>query len=269
MPHVSYKSLIDAAYQDVTALLVDKMEHPKKYVGVILHSTILERGDGFLLREMYQPPPVDLTIKEKIYQRDLPDGQEFIYEYVDNAAYTGAFRNLVKRVPGRDDQAELEYVMAWDPHPGTADKLTDNQAKLVVRNGVEHLKHLAENPPQVPDWVRRFYVVVDSMGSEPMAPLFAEDARFRMGNNPVVIGRDAVVAGSHQVTKMFAAIQHDYVSVDEVNGKTFVDSWVTYTMFDKTTFTLPFLTVFENRDDEITDIKIYGDISPLRHGWPA
>jgi hypothetical protein len=269
MPHASYKTTIDASYDRVSELLIDKMEWPKKYVGVILHSTVLERGDGFILREMYQPKPVDLTITEKIYQRDVPGGQEFIYEHVDNVAYTGTFRNVVSRVPGRDDQVELEYVMAWDPRPGKADKISDDQAKMSVRNGVNHIKDLAEHPAEVPDWVRAFFDVVDSMGADALGPLMADDVKFTMGNGPEVLGREAVVAGSRGITKMFKSLSHDYVSVHTAGRCTFVDSWVTYTMFDGSTFVLPFMTVFERRGSEISSVKIFGDLSPLRFGWPA
>ena len=48
MPFASFKTAIHASYDQVSALLVDKMEKPKKYVGSILYSNVLERGDGFL-----------------------------------------------------------------------------------------------------------------------------------------------------------------------------------------------------------------------------
>jgi len=269
MPQASYKTTIDATYDHVSALLVDKMEWPKKYVGGILYSSILERGEGFLMREMYQPPPVDLRITEKIYFHDVPDGQEFVYEHVDNPTYTGTFRNIVTRIPGTTDKVELEYVQSWDPKAGQAEKFTDDEAQRNVENAVEHLKHLAESPVEVPDWVRAFYAVVDAMGSDEMAPLLADNVKFRMANGPEILGRDTVVAGSRGITKMFAGIKHDYVSVDEVNGKTFVDCWVTYEMFDGKAYVLPFMTVFERPNGEITNVRIFGDMSPLKHGWPA
>jgi hypothetical protein len=268
MPHVSYKTIVNAPYERVSALLVDKMDWPKKYVGGILYSTILERGDGFLIREMYQPPPVDLRIKEKIYYRDVPGGEEFVYEHIDNPTYTGTFRNVLTRVEGSDDKVELEYVQAWDPRPGMAEKFSDDEANRNVESAVNHLKELAENPVDVPDWVRAFYEVVDSMGSDAMAPLLADNVKFRMGNGPEVLGRDNVIAGSRGITKMFAGIKHDYVSVNEVDGRTFVDCWVTYTMLDDKTYVLPFLTIFERPRGDITSVKIFGDMSPLKHGWP-
>ncbi len=269
MPHARYKTVIDAPYDRMSALLVDKMEWPKKYVGAILYSSVLERGDGYIIREMYQPKPVDLMIKEKISFHDVDGGQEFVYEHIDNASYTGTFRNILTRVPGDDSKVEVEYVMGWDPRPGTVDKISDDAAKANVEHGVSHLKVMAETEVDVPDWVRAFYDVVDSMGSDAMAPLLAEKVTFRMGNGPEVVGRDDVIAGSREVTKMFAGLHHDYVSVHQSGISTFVDCWVTYTMFDDKTYVLPFLTVFDRVDGEITGVKIFGDISPLRFGWPA
>lgn len=269
MPHVSYKTIVNAPYDRVSELLVDKMEWPKKYVGAILYSSILERGNGYLIREMYQPPPVDLRIKEKIYYHEVDGGQEFVYEHIDNPTYTGTFRNVLTRVDGSDDKVELEYVQAWELRPGQTEKFSDEEAQSNIENAVNHMKELSENPVDVPDWVRDFYVVVDAMGSDEMAPMLADKVKFRMGNGPEVLGRDAVVAGSRGITKMFAGIKHDYVSVNEVDGRTFVDCWVTYTMFDGSTYVLPFMTVFERPGNEITSVKIFGDLSPLRHGWPS
>ena len=269
MPHASYKAIVEAPYERVSALLIDKMEWPKKYVGAILYSSVLERGDGYIIREMYQPKPVDLIVREKISRHDIMGGQEFVYEHINNASYSGTFRNVLTRVPGDDSKVEVEYIMSWDPHPGTADKISDDAARANIEHGVNHLKALAENEVEVPDWIRAFYGVVDSMGSDAMAPLLADKATFRMGNGPVVVGRDNVVAGSRDVTKMFAGIRHDYVAVHQSGTSTFVDCWVTYTMFDDTTYVLPSLTVFDRVNDEITDVKIFVDLSPLRHGWPA
>ncbi len=269
MPHVSCKTVVHAPYERVSELLVDKMEWPKKYVGGILYSTVLERGDGFLIREMYQPPPVDLRIKEKIYFRSVPGGEEFVYEHIDNPTYTGTFRNVLTRIGASDDKVELEYIQAWAPRPGMTEKFSDDDAGRNIENAVNHLKELAENPVAVPDWVRAFYAVVDAMGSDEMAPLLAGNVKFRMANNPEVLGRDSVVNGSRGITKMFAGIRHDYVSVEEAGGKTFVDCWVTYTMFDGKAYVLPFMTVFERPDGLITSVKIFGDMSPLKYGWPA
>jgi ABC-type uncharacterized transport system auxiliary subunit len=35
------------------------------------------------------------------------------------------------------------------------------------------------------------------------------------------------------------------------------------------TYVLPFMTVFERPHGEVTSVKIVGDMSPLKHGWPC
>jgi hypothetical protein len=72
MPYAKYKTVVNAPYNRVMALLLDKAEKPRKYVPVVMHSEILERGDGYIVREMFQPQPVALTIREKIYEREVP-----------------------------------------------------------------------------------------------------------------------------------------------------------------------------------------------------
>lgn len=269
MPHTSYKTTIQAPYERVYELLLDKMDWPRKYVGVISHSSVLERGDGYTIREMYQPQPVGLTIKEKIYHHDIDGGHEFVYEHVDNASYTGTFRNVLTRLPGDDSAVELEYVQAWDAHPGTADPISDGDAERAISNGVEHLKALAEHPVVVPHWVRAFFDAVDSMDAEALRPLLAPDVTFRMGNAPEVLGSDAVVAGSKRVASMFEAMTHDYVAVNEDAGRTFAECWVTYWMLDGSIYLLPFMTVLERKGDLISGVRIFGDLSPLRDGWPS
>jgi len=163
MPSAQYKTTIDAPYERVYAMLVDKVERPRIYVGAVMYSSILEHGDGYVIREMYQPLPVDLTIKERIYDQAVRAGRDFVFEYVDNARYTGSFHNILTRVEGREDQVELAYIMDWRPQPGTQDPMSQDVAQAMVRNGVNHMKELAENPVEVPTWVRTFFDAVDSM----------------------------------------------------------------------------------------------------------
>src|ERR1700693_242465 len=105
MPYAKDKTEIDAPYERVLELLIDKAEKPRKYVPVVLHSKTLERGEGYILREMCQPQPSPLTIREKIYEREIPGGKEFIYEQLNNSDYTGLFHNVLTRVPGEIGRA--------------------------------------------------------------------------------------------------------------------------------------------------------------------
>ena len=268
MPHASCKTTIDAPFDQLAHLLIDKMEKPKKYVGNIQWSRVIEHGEGFIIREMYEPKPTDLTIREKIYHHEVENGTEFVYEHMNNAAYTGTFRNILTHVPGRDDQCQLEYIMNWIPHPGTEDKIPDATAQVMVRNGVNHMKEMAEHPVQVPDFVRAFYHAVDSMQPDAMAPLLADNVKFRIGSNTDVNGRDRVIELNRGVMTTIKQISHDFIDVYHDRGRTFVECFVEYKMPDGNEYLLPFLTMFERKDDKIASIKVFGDMMPLFHGWP-
>jgi len=268
MPHARFKTTVNAPYERVAKLLVDKMEMPKKYVGTIQRSKVLEHGDGFIIREMYEPKPSDLTIREKIHRHNIEGGEEFIYEHMNNARYTGTFQNILTRVPGRDDESELEYIMNWTPHPGTEDKINNETAQRMVKLGVNHLKELAENPPQVPAFVRSFYAAVDSLDAKAMEPLLADNVRFRIASHSDILGKERVIELNHQVMSSWKSIKHHFVGAYQDKGKTFVECFVEYVLKDDSHYLLPFLTVFEREGEKISNVKIFGDLSPLHHGWP-
>ena len=269
MAHGRYKTVVDATFAHVFTLLMDKVEKPKKYVGTILHSTILERGNGYVLRSMYEPRPLNLTIRERITHGDTRDGAYFIYEHIGNARYAGTVTNLLTRIAGRDDAVGLEYIMDWTPHAGQPDPMTDDAAATAMRNAVLQMKRLAERKLDVPNWVTAFYDAVDARQTEAIGPLLAEHCKFRVANNPVVTGRDQVVQVNREVLGHFASISHDIVQVQTCGERTFVECYVGYSMPDGGEYLLPVMTVFECHSDKIAEVVIYADLSPLHHGWPA
>jgi len=269
VPHTSYEGTVEASFDRVSTLLEDKMERPRKYIPGILHSTVLERGPGFLVREYYEPAPKDLLVRERITRQVLPQGEEYIYEHVDSPSYTGTFRNVLIREPGRSDRVRLAYAMDWKPVPGGAEKISDEEAGQVVERGVRRLASLAEHEVVVPEQVRAFYCAVDSLDSDALGPLLTPDCTFRVGNRPPITGRDHVVEGNRMVTARFTALSHDYVEVRTAGDAIYAECWVDYTMKTGANYLLPFLTAFQLRDGLIAEIKIFGDMSPLRYGWPG
>jgi hypothetical protein len=267
MPFAKYKTSINASYDRVLQLLIDKAEKPRKYVPVVQYSAILERGKDYIIREMFQPQPAPLTIREKIYEREAAGGKEFVYEQLNNSDYTGLFHNILTKVPGDPNRSELEYIMEWKPHAGGAEKMSTATAEAMVKRGVEFLKAIAENPPEVPPLIKAFYAAVDSMQPDAMGPLLGKDCKFRMGNHTEVAGADNILKMNHEVMKRFAAMTHDFVDVTAAGNRYYVECYVDYVLPDKSSYLLPFLTVFEHRDGLITGIRVYGDVSPLQHGW--
>jgi len=267
MPTARYRSTINSSFDRVSELLADKVEKPRKYVGAIVHSKILEHGDGYVVREMLQATPAELIVREKIYEKDISGGRDYVYEHIDNARYSGFFHNILTRVDAREDQVELEYFMDWRPHPGTEDELPEATAQQMVKNGVEYMKEVAENPVEVPAWVREYFDAADSLNADAIEPLLTDDTRFRVGNRAEVVGKSNVLEATRGVTKVFSAMQHDYVDVYGDDHRAYANCFVEYTTVEGEKYLIPFLTMLERENGKISSVTAFGDMSPLRYGW--
>jgi hypothetical protein len=177
------------------------------------------------------------------------------------------FHNVLTRVAGDNTRSELEYIMDWKPHAGTADKMSIETAQTLVERGVRFLKGMAENPVDVPPLVREFFAAVDSMRPDAMVPLLAKDCKFRVANHTEIVGVDNVVKINREVMKRFVSIKHDYIQVATIDNRYFAETYVEYVVASKQMFILPFMTAFEHRDGKLTSVKIFGDMSPLKYGW--
>ena len=269
MPHVSFKTQIDAPFERVADLLQDKIESPRKFVGAVLWSKIVERGDDFVIREMYQPRPSGLLIKERIYTRPLADGEEVVFQFVDNARYTGQMRNILTRLGGRDDRCTLEFKMEWTPRPEMPEQMSDEMAIRFVERSVLHTKDAAEHPPRVPAWLRDWYATLDSRDPEAMASWLTDDASFRFGNDTDIIGRDAVMRANQDILGRLKSVKYQIVGVYEDQGTTVAELFVDHELQSGEKYLLPMISLITRDNGKVASVKVYGDPSPLRHGWPA
>ncbi|PJE96864.1 hypothetical protein CUT44_15670 [Streptomyces carminius] len=261
MPQASYSTVVDASYEEVRVLLTDKIDRPRKYVPVT-RCRILERTGDHVLREMFQPLPVPLTIRERIREIPLDDGVDVVFEHVGDDTYTGAFHNTLRRGPGG---VTLEYRMDWRPRSGT-DPLPDEEAARMVREGVLHMKHLAEHPVRVPGWAEEFFGLLDAADTAALGGLLTEDCRFRLGDGPETTGRAAAVAAVEAVARRYAAIRHDHVGVTVVDDRAFVSGYAEYTAHDGDTHLVPRLTELRRRGGRMSSVLAFGGDFPAGPG---
>jgi ketosteroid isomerase-like protein len=110
------------------------------------------------------------------------------------------------------------------------------------------------------------FASIDSGNSEAFVEFLTEDASFRFGSAPALLGRAEIAVGVAAFFKTIAACKHQVARVI-VDADTLVcEGEVTYTRHDDSKLTLPFLNVFELTGELINDYKIYIDVSPLFAG---
>lgn len=112
------------------------------------------------------------------------------------------------------------------------------------------------------EMVRRMCAAVDSGDAEAFGAWFASDATYVFGNNPALVGRDAVVAATAGAAGALPWIQHVVDQVVEVGDQVFCRFTIETEAPDGTPLALPCVTVIWMSGDEIVDYRVHMDISP-------
>jgi ketosteroid isomerase-like protein len=112
--------------------------------------------------------------------------------------------------------------------------------------------------------IRSLFEAVDGKDTVSLARLFAEDITFRFGNGDVVEGRPAVVQTSEGFLASLAGIRHEIEHLWQVDADWVVAVMtVHYEKLDGGRLSLPCANTFRVRDGEVSDYRIYMDITPV------
>jgi ketosteroid isomerase-like protein len=112
--------------------------------------------------------------------------------------------------------------------------------------------------------IRRLFEAVDDKDTGYLANHFADDITFRFGNADVVEGRPAVVAACQAFLASIAGIRHVIEHLWQVDADRIIAvATVHYERLDGGRLTLPCANSFRMRDGEVSDYRIYMDITPV------
>jgi len=107
------------------------------------------------------------------------------------------------------------------------------------------------------------FAAIDARDGVGFVSYLTEDAVFRFGSAPPVLGRDAIQAAVDGFFTTIAGCSHNIASTLSQDNKLVCEGDVTYTRHDGSEIVLPFVDVFEYEAGLIAYYKIYIDISPL------
>jgi hypothetical protein len=121
-------------------------------------------------------------------------------------------------------------------------------------------------------WATRLYAdVVDHKNAKGFAAVFAPDGWLRFGNNPKLVGREAIEAAIARFFSAFLSLRHE-PGETSMDGDTLVlEATVTYTRHDGKVVTVPACTIYRlsiSREGGMTqpvatECRIYVDLTPL------
>lgn len=94
--------------------------------------------------------------------------------------------------------------------------------------------------------------------------LFTDDCQFRMANNEVIHGRDAIQAWVARYLGSVTGMRHVILEAWAADDVAAVRVEVTYTMQNGAEFTLPAVTRTRVRDGKVAEYLIFMDPSPVQ-----
>jgi ketosteroid isomerase-like protein len=112
-------------------------------------------------------------------------------------------------------------------------------------------------------WVKQLFAAIDREDADGFVSFLTEDARFRFANAPVIRNRENI---RNAVALFFSSItssRHHILNVWEQDGVVICEGEVNYIRQNGSELSLPFVDIFQMKDNLISDYRIYMDISPL------
>ncbi|WP_312878437.1 nuclear transport factor 2 family protein [Lentzea indica] len=112
------------------------------------------------------------------------------------------------------------------------------------------------------DMVRLMCAAVDAGDAEAFGSWFADTASYTFGNNPPLVGRDAVMAATAGAAGALPWVRHVIDQIAEVDDQLFCRFTIETEARDGTPLALPCVTVIWMSEDKIVDYRVHMDISP-------
>lgn len=137
MPRCSYQMRVEAPLDMVWAILLDKAEHPQRYIDGVLDSRILSRGQGFLERELEVDGGVWLRERVEVDE----EAKVLVFRLEEHPTYGGTVWNRARAVEGG---TEVVFDMDWQARDGRVIPDDDPDPVNLIRSALEHTRTIAE-----------------------------------------------------------------------------------------------------------------------------
>ncbi|HEY9687559.1 MAG TPA: AtaL-like protein [Coleofasciculaceae cyanobacterium] len=145
MPKIEAFEPVDADMQTIWTVLLDRIEHPDRYLAGVDSFSFPEGNEDYALREVVLQ---GIPLRERI-TIDERQG-EIRYELVDHPLFVGEVFNALVPPANDDPKAKpvVQFRMEWQPRTLEARALEmETQAELEesMRHAVRYVKEMAEH----------------------------------------------------------------------------------------------------------------------------
>jgi ketosteroid isomerase-like protein len=118
------------------------------------------------------------------------------------------------------------------------------------------------SPGSLTDIAKRAIAAVEANNIEEYVTYFTQDAVYKIGNIPAVIGPQGIREFAAPVMQMFPKVTHDVTSMWELGDTVVWEMYVNYTRHDGKFFKLPCLDIARFEGNKIKEFQAFIDASP-------
>ncbi|MFT3695551.1 MAG: DUF1857 family protein [Kofleriaceae bacterium] len=174
-----------------------------------------------------------------------------INNYIDDTKDGLALRfTFALEVTGATPEAEREYGE------------TMKQAYLgAVDATLAAIRKLA--PPKVPDWVVAYYRDVDATKMPEFLAHHTDDAKVFFGNNPPAVGKEQIGGAIGGLWAAIDGLRHRFINCWTRDNQVVIEVAVTYFRKDGKTVTVPCVSILEQRDGKVGELRVHIDLAPV------
>jgi len=260
---------------DVWTGLLMKAQNALPYVPQMQKCTVLEEGEGWLLRDIVfnnTPSRERVTFEPEtrvVFDRVGGVEQGRIENMIgedENGNLTLTFSFGLTR-QGLNTEAELAHFAPMEgAYMGAVAATLGAVRRTVIEQGRDKI------PPASPDdvlgdnkWIYDFFKVTDTLQMEPFLELFTDDVQLTFGNSPTITGKAALRAGIGGLWSRIAGMSHSLSGAWSMHeGRVGIaQSTAMYTRLDGSLYIAQPATVLHRRGEKISQLGIHVDINGL------
>ncbi len=262
---------------DVWNGLVMKANNALPYVPIMQKCEVVERGDGWLLRNILLN---DNPLQERV---TFEPEKRVIFDRTG-----GDERGRIENVIGEDDAGNLTLTFSFGLTKQGVAEGTDAETKhfapmegaymgavastlAAVRRTVDEQgrdKLPAESDIERAGdtgWIFEFFRAADSLNLNRLADQMTDDTRLTFANYPAMEGKEAFRQGIGGLWARIKGMSHSITGAWSLHdGRIGIaELIVMYTRLDDTLYTIKCCSTLRRRDDKVKDIRIHADVTQL------
>jgi ketosteroid isomerase-like protein len=268
MTSVTITQPIAASFDALWDILLDKAVNLQKYIPSLQSVRILGRYGNVILREVNVS---NLTFVEKI-TIDKPN-RSFEFVLIGHPLFSGVTTNKVALPAEPGGPLMLTFALDWEPLNDQGRQMSQESLSETVQHALITVKRAAEKqsslsfqtllPGTMTGIVQRLFAAVEAKDVEAYAAFFSSNARYQVGNAPLVVGPKGIRELAAQVMQVVKNVTHNIKAVWEQGDTVICEMEVIYTRFDNKEFRFPRIDVIKVEDGQVQDFQAYIDANEV------